>query len=192
MSGWSVNLTTLFLRRLRPPKRLTSTLCTYFCQSLTTALLESAERETKSMRPDQVSNPGPLALKSDMLQTVLRGPATRSAPKETCLQSPSMKGMTQMTKHMKLSYQMYQTTAKPESCDLLWLCCTCIWTEPVGTLFTISSILKEFSCGKVQISCHCSQQMNNGVFKVSRCSFLHTLEQRQSFCSKLCGKLHHA
>ena len=29
MSGRSVNLTTLFLGRLRPPKRLTSTLCTY-------------------------------------------------------------------------------------------------------------------------------------------------------------------
>ena len=28
----SVNLTTLFLGRLRPPKRLTSTSCTYFRQ----------------------------------------------------------------------------------------------------------------------------------------------------------------
>ena len=32
MSGQSVNLTTLFLGRLRPPKRLTSTSCTYFRQ----------------------------------------------------------------------------------------------------------------------------------------------------------------
>ena len=32
MSGLSVNLTTLFLGRLRPPKRLTSTWCTYFRQ----------------------------------------------------------------------------------------------------------------------------------------------------------------
>ena len=32
MSGWSVNLTTLFMGRLRPPKRLTSTSCTYFRQ----------------------------------------------------------------------------------------------------------------------------------------------------------------
>ena len=47
MSGLSVNLPTLFLGRLRPPKRLTSTLCTYFRQKLTTALLESAEGETK-------------------------------------------------------------------------------------------------------------------------------------------------
>ena len=47
MSGRSVNLPTLFLGRLRPPKRLTSTLCTYFRQKLTTALLESAEGETK-------------------------------------------------------------------------------------------------------------------------------------------------
>ena len=39
MSGRSVNLPTLFLGRLRPPKRLTSTLCTYFRQKLTTALL---------------------------------------------------------------------------------------------------------------------------------------------------------
>ena len=43
MSGRSVNLPTLFLGRLRPPKRLTSTLCTYFRQKLATALLESAE-----------------------------------------------------------------------------------------------------------------------------------------------------
>ena len=47
MSGRSVNLPTIFLGRLRPPKRLTSTLCTYFRQKLTTALLESAEGETK-------------------------------------------------------------------------------------------------------------------------------------------------
>ena len=47
MSGRSVNLPTLFLGRLRPPKRLTSTLCTYFRQKLTTALLESAEGESK-------------------------------------------------------------------------------------------------------------------------------------------------
>ena len=32
MSGRSVNLTTLFLGRLRPPKRLTSTSCTYIRQ----------------------------------------------------------------------------------------------------------------------------------------------------------------
>ena len=30
--GRSVNVTTLFLGRLRPPKRLTSTSCTYFHQ----------------------------------------------------------------------------------------------------------------------------------------------------------------
>ena len=47
MSGRSVNLPTLFLGRLRPPKRLTSTLYIYFRQKLITALLESAEGETK-------------------------------------------------------------------------------------------------------------------------------------------------
>ena len=47
MSGRSVNLPTLFLGRLRAPKRLTSTLCTYFRQKLTTALLESAKGERK-------------------------------------------------------------------------------------------------------------------------------------------------
>ena len=47
MSGRSVNLTTLFLGRLRPPKQFTSTLCTYFHQYLTTALVEKAEGETK-------------------------------------------------------------------------------------------------------------------------------------------------
>ena len=47
MSGQSVNLPTLFLGRLRSPKRLTSTLSTYFRQKLIIALLESAEGETK-------------------------------------------------------------------------------------------------------------------------------------------------
>ena len=47
MSGRSVNLPPLFLGRLRPSKRLTSTLCTSFRQKLTTALFESAEGETK-------------------------------------------------------------------------------------------------------------------------------------------------
>ena len=46
MSERSVNLTTLFLGRLRSPKRLTSTLCTYFRKELTTDPLESAEGET--------------------------------------------------------------------------------------------------------------------------------------------------
>ena len=47
MLGRSVNLSTLFLGRLRPPKRLTSGSSTNFRQKLTTALLESAEGETK-------------------------------------------------------------------------------------------------------------------------------------------------
>ena len=47
MLGRSVNVPTLFLGRLRRPKRLTSTLGTYFRQKVTTALLESAEGETK-------------------------------------------------------------------------------------------------------------------------------------------------
>ena len=47
MSGRPVNLTTLFLARLRPPKRLTSTSCTYFRQYLTTALPEKVEGEMK-------------------------------------------------------------------------------------------------------------------------------------------------
>ena len=45
--GCSVNLSTLFLGRLKPPKWVTSTSCTYFCQVLTTALLESEEGEMK-------------------------------------------------------------------------------------------------------------------------------------------------
>ena len=69
MSGRSVNLTTLFLGRLRPPKRFINTSCTYF---LTTALLESAEGETW---PDRVSNPGSLTFESDALPTALHGPS---------------------------------------------------------------------------------------------------------------------
>ena len=40
------HLTTFFLGRLRPPKRLTSTNCAYFRQLLTTALFESPGGET--------------------------------------------------------------------------------------------------------------------------------------------------
>ena len=47
MSGRSVNLATLFLGRLRPPKRLTSAPCICFRHELATVLLESAEGETK-------------------------------------------------------------------------------------------------------------------------------------------------
>ena len=41
----SVNLTTLLLARLRPPRRLTSTMCPHFRKELPTVLLESVERE---------------------------------------------------------------------------------------------------------------------------------------------------
>ena len=60
MSGRTVNLTTLFLGRLRSPKRLISISCTYFRQSVTTS---------------RVSNPGPLTYESGGLPTALRGPA---------------------------------------------------------------------------------------------------------------------
>ena len=73
MSGLTLNLTTFFLGRLGPPKRLTSTKCTYFSQQLTTALLKS---EGEIMWPDWVSNPGPLALESDELSTGPCGLAT--------------------------------------------------------------------------------------------------------------------
>ena len=43
MLGLSVNLTTLFLGRLTPPKQLTSTLCTYFPQELTSILNQQKE-----------------------------------------------------------------------------------------------------------------------------------------------------
>ena len=69
MPGLSVNLTRRFLSRLGPPKQLTSTLCTCFCQFLTTALIESAEGETEVC--GQSINSEPLAHDSDALETVL-------------------------------------------------------------------------------------------------------------------------
>ena len=69
MSEQSIKLTTLFLCRLIRPKLLTSTKCTCFCQSLTTALLESVEGE--EIISVKVSGwMGPLALESDTLQNV--------------------------------------------------------------------------------------------------------------------------
>ena len=61
MPGRSVNLTTLFRGRLRPPKRLTSTSCTYFRQPETDNCPSwKSGRRNESMLPDRVSNPGPL------------------------------------------------------------------------------------------------------------------------------------
>ena len=70
-----------FLPTFRPPKRLTSTKCTnmYFRQSMTTALLESAE----SMWLDRVSNPRPLAFESDALPTALHVPTRVCRPFKT-------------------------------------------------------------------------------------------------------------
>ena len=61
MSRLSVNLPTLFLGRLRPPKRLTSTLCAYFCQCPSWI----RGRRNQSMWRDWVLNLGPLVLESD-------------------------------------------------------------------------------------------------------------------------------
>ena len=47
---WRVNLTTLFLGKLRPPKRLTSTSCTYFRQKLTTAFPLLLQIKVNNMR----------------------------------------------------------------------------------------------------------------------------------------------
>ena len=68
MSGWSVNLTILFLRvgfDLLSGYQ-------YFVH-----ILESAEGEMKVMWPDRVSNPGPLTYESGALPTALRGPAAK-------------------------------------------------------------------------------------------------------------------
>ena len=59
MSGRSVNLSTLFLGRLRPPKRLTSTSCTYFRQA----------------RPG--IEPGPLTYESGAPPTALCSPVLK-------------------------------------------------------------------------------------------------------------------
>ena len=76
MSGRSVNLTTLFLGRLRPPKRFTQ----YFVHILSPVTDNCPSlisgRRNESMWPDRVSNPGPLIYESGALPTALRGPAT--------------------------------------------------------------------------------------------------------------------
>ena len=69
-----LNLTILFLSRLRLPERLTSTSYTYSRQLLTTAFLNQRKEKRKYVA-DQVLNSGPLTLESDALPTALRGPA---------------------------------------------------------------------------------------------------------------------
>ena len=77
MSGRSVNLTTLFLGRLRPPKRLTSTSVHIFLPVADNCPSWISRRKNKSLWPDWVSNPGPLALESDALLTALHGSALK-------------------------------------------------------------------------------------------------------------------
>ena len=63
-----------------------------------------------------------------------------------------------------------------------------VFEQRVRKLFISSSILNEFSCGKVQILPLCKQQMHIEVF------LLHNLEQRLSVfargCESLCSRLH--
>ena len=73
-----------------------------------------------------------------------------------------------------------------ESRDLFWLLCTCIRTDRVRKLFIPSLILDEFSRGKLQIPCLCKQQTDIKVFYVTRCSFLHNIEQRLSVFARGC------
>ena len=74
MSGRSVNPTTLFLGRLRPPKRLTSIKCPYFRQKKWQLPFLNQRKGNGSIWSDWVSNPGPLALESDALPTALQFP----------------------------------------------------------------------------------------------------------------------
>ena len=69
MSGWSVNLTTLFLGRLRP-KQLTSTLCTYFGRNWQVPL---GERKVCGLI--WYLTWGLWLFELDMLPTQLHGPA---------------------------------------------------------------------------------------------------------------------
>ena len=65
MSGRSVNLPTLFLGRLRPPKRLTSYFVCILSPETDNCPACISGRRNESMWPDWVSNPGPLALETD-------------------------------------------------------------------------------------------------------------------------------
>ena len=75
MSGRSVNLTTLFLGRLRPPNRLTSTSRTYYRQQLATLpfLNQRKEKRKNVARPGM--EPRTSHYESGTLPTALRGPA---------------------------------------------------------------------------------------------------------------------
>ena len=74
MSGRSVNLITLFLGKIRPPKYLMHIVSpvTDNCPSRI-----SGRRNESRPWPDRVSNPGPLTLELDVLLTALCGPAVQ-------------------------------------------------------------------------------------------------------------------
>ena len=73
-----------------------------------------------------------------------------------------------------------------ESCDLLWLFCSCIRTERVRILYIAFLILNKFLSGKMQIPCLRKQQTNVRVFHVTLCNFLRNLEQRLSVFARGC------
>ena len=77
MSGRSVNLTTLFLGRLRPPRRFVHILLpvTDNCPSW------KSGRRNESMLPDLVSNPGPLTYESGALPITKTGKLSKNQEK---------------------------------------------------------------------------------------------------------------
>ena len=103
MSERSVNLTTLFLGRLGPPKRLTSTSFTHFRQY---SCISGNRNEI--LWPDGVSNQGSLALEPGALPTALRGPATEKGDK---YENGRVASSYSVTIHLKASDQDLQCFA---------------------------------------------------------------------------------
>ena len=64
--------------------------CAYFLQTLTIALLESAEGETEECSHIGISNPGPLTYESGALATALRGPASLITKEQECKSQTSL------------------------------------------------------------------------------------------------------
>ena len=94
MSGRSVKLTTLFLGRLTPPKRLTSTSCTYFRQLLTTAVLNQRKEKRK-----YVAKPG---IEPRIFDLRVRCPADWATQPGCAMRSGQMQTRVSMVIYLKL------------------------------------------------------------------------------------------
>ena len=120
MSGRSVNLTTLF------PGRLRSAVNQYYVHilSMVTDNCPSgiSGRRNESMWLDRISNPGPLALESDVLPTALRFPSENWNINHVIYLDPNKDSRTHFSVHCRLDGNQEKTRLSLKVVNVLVIC----------------------------------------------------------------------